>query len=224
MKLSMSRLLSSVIAATVIVSVNSVAGEKINNTNSNFDIVGFVKKHLIRNPNIKLNSVEILGSKTLKQSPDWKAYMVLMDISYGKREHVKIPEIVFANAKSNLVTLKMIDAKTGKDLTREIKPTLPSSYYNDAHLVAGNKNAPHKMVVFSDPQCPFCKNFVPNVLKEIKANPDKVALYYYNKPEIKKAVKDDIDAATRMMVGGTPTVYFDGKFDAGRSKYKQYIK
>ena len=289
----MSKLLISAITATLLVSTSSAAdtnttGNKQETANK-FDVVNFVKKHLIRNPMVKVNSVEVVGTQSLKNSPDWKVYMVVMDISYGKKKHMKIPEMIFANAKDNLVTMKMIDAKTGKDLSREIKPKLPTSYYDDAHLIAGNKNAPHKMVVFSDPQCPFCKGFVPGMLKEVKAHPDKVAVYYYHmpllrlhpasdtltramevlsrqgkkdeamklyslkinprmtnedkilaevkkqlnidvkkedidKPEIKKAVKADIDAGTRMMVRGTPTVYFDGKYDAGRSQYKQYIK
>ena len=289
----MSKLLTSAIAATVLVTASS-AGDintsvsKVNSTNQ-FDVKNFVKKHLIRNPMVRVNSVEVVGTQTLKNSPDWKVYMVVMDISYGKKKHMKIPEMIFANSKENLVTMKMIDARTGVDLSRNIKPTLPASYYDDAHLVAGNKNAPHKMVVFSDPQCPFCKGFVPGMLKEVKSHPDKVAVYYYHMPllrlhpvsdtltrvmevlnkqgkkdeamklyglkinprmknedkileqvkkqlnidvkkedidkeEIKKSVKADMDAGTRMMVRGTPTVYFDGKYDAGRSQYKQYIK
>ena len=286
----MSKLLTSAIAAAVLVSASSAA-EAVKSTNpqSSFDVVKFVKKNLIRNPSVKVNSVEVVGTKSIKNSPDWKAYMVVMDISYGKKKHMKIPEMIFANPKDNLVTMKLIDAKTGTDLSRNIKPDLPDSYYDDAHLISGNKNAPHKMVVFSDPQCPFCKGFVPGMLKEVKAHPDKVAVYYYhmpllrlhpasdtltramevlnqngkkdeamkiyglkinprmtnedkilaqvkkqlnidvkkediNKPEIKKAVKADVDAGTRMMVRGTPTVYFDGKYDAGRSLYKQYMK
>ena len=286
----MSKLLTSAIAAAVLVSASSAA-EAVKSTNpqSSFDVVKFVKKNLIRNPSVKVNSVEVVGTKSIKNSPDWKAYMVVMDISYGKKKHMKIPEMIFANPKDNLVTMKLIDAKTGTDLSRNIKPDLPNSYYDDAHLIAGNKSAPHKMVVFSDPQCPFCKGFVPGMLKEVKAHPDKVAVYYYhmpllrlhpasdtltramevlsrqgkkdeamkiyglkinprmtnedkilaqvkkqlnidvkkediNKPEIKKAVKADVDAGTRMMVRGTPTVYFDGKYDAGRSLYKQYMK
>ncbi len=289
----MSKLLISAITATLLTTasnagdINTTVGKQ--ETSNQFDVKNFVKKHLIRNPMVKVNSVEVVGTQTLKNSPDWKVYMVVMDISYGKKKHMKIPEMIFANSKENLVTMKMIDAKTGTDLSRNIKPKLPASYYDDAHLVAGNKNAPHKMVVFSDPQCPFCKGFVPKMLKDVKAHPDKVAVYYYhmpllrlhpvsdtltramevlsrqgkkdeamklyglkinprmtnedkileqvkkqldidvkkediNKPEIKKAVKADVDAGTRMMVRGTPTVYFDGKYDAGRSLYKQYMK
>ncbi len=289
----MSKLLISAITAAVLVTASSAGDTNSSLSNkeasNQFDVKTFVKKHLIRNPMVKVNSVEVVGSKTLKKSPDWKVYMVVMDISYGKKQHMKIPEMIFANAKDNLVTMKMIDAKTGVDLSRNIKPELPASYYDDAHLVAGNKNAPHKMVVFSDPQCPFCKGFVPKMLKEVKAKPENVAVYYYHmpllrlhpvsdtltramevlnqqgkkdeamklyglrinprmtnedkileqvkkqlnidvskadidKPEIKKAVKADVDAGTRMMVRGTPTVYFDGKYDAGRSQYKQYLK
>ena len=155
--------------------------------------------------------------------------------------------------------------------------------------MAGKADAPHKIVVFSDPQCPFCLDYMPGLLKDVRAHPDKVALYYYHmplvrlhpvsevlarvmehlqsqgksdeamklyqlkidprltdekkilaaikqqlgidlkpedidKPEYKKAVQEDMKKAASMMVRGTPTVYFDGKYDAGRNEYKKYLK
>ena len=44
------------------------------------------------------------------------------------------------------------------------------------------------------------------------------------KKEIKEAVKKDMDAATKMMVRGTPSVYFDGEFDESRTTYKKFLK
>jgi len=43
-------------------------------------------------------------------------------------------------------------------------------------------------------------------------------------PELKAAVKADMAKASQMMVRGTPTVYFDGKYDAGRDAYKKVLK
>ncbi|NPA28167.1 MAG: DsbA family protein, partial [Epsilonproteobacteria bacterium] len=69
-----------------------------------------------------------------------------------------------------------------KELGKDIRPELGSEYYDDAHLIAGNKNAEHKIVVFSDPQCPFCQQYVPKIYEDVKKNPDKFALYYYHMP------------------------------------------
>ena len=44
-----------------------------------------------------------------------------------------------------------------------------------------------------------------------------------NSKEVKKAVKEDEEAANRMMVGGTPTIYIDGKIDKARDGYKKLV-
>ena len=253
-----------------------------------FNLESFVKHTLIKNPRVKVEKIKRIGEEALPGRPDWKAYMFTMDLSYrGKKQ--SIPDTVFINEKEQLAALSLIDLRTGRDLREAVKPTMPVSYYDKKHLIAGNPNAPHKVVVFSDPQCPFCIGFVPGLIKEVKANPDKLALYYYHMPllrlhpvsetltrvmehlqsqgktdealnvyklkidprtrdekkilaalkkqlgidlkpsdidkaEYKKAVRADMKKAAEMMVRGTPTVYYDGKYDAGRSAYKQALK
>ncbi len=273
----MSKLLMSSIVATLAVGANS-----------NFNIEKFIKKNIVKNPQVKVNKVETIGVKDVAAGGNWKAYMVLSDLTFRK-QNVKEPMIVFVNQKSGLATMSLLDLKTGKDYAREIKPTLPESYYNDQHLIMGNKNAKHKMVLFSDPQCPFCIGYVPGMLKDFREHKPDIALYYYHmpllrlhpvsevltramevlqkngkidealkvyglkisarernatkilsalkkqlnidltkeqidKPEIKEAVKKDVEAASRMMVRGTPTVYFDGQYDRDRDQYKKYLK
>ena len=61
-------------------------------------------------------------------------------------------------------------------------PKFEDKYYNEANLIAGNSNAKHKIVVFSDPLCPFCTQLVPGLIKDAKANPDTFALYLYHFP------------------------------------------
>ena len=273
----MSKLSMSLVLATVL------AGA------TDFDISKFVKNNLIRNPGIKVKSVELIGKQPIKEDKDWQAYMIMLDLVMGKKKSIKVPEIIFVNEKSGLASMTLIDLKSGRDLGRNIKPEVPSSYYDDAHLIAGNSDAKHKMVVLSDPQCPFCIDFVPGMIEDVKKHPDKVAVYYYHMPllrlhpvsdtltrvmevlqkkgkkdeaikiyslkinprlkdekkilsevkkqlgidvkaeeidseEIKNAVKSDTEKGGRMMVRGTPAVYFDGKYDGSRSRYKQYLK
>ena len=255
-----------------------------------FNIEKFVKQSLIRNPGIKVNKVEVIGKKSIEQDQEWNAYMIMLDLSMGRdKKSVKVPEMIFVNEKSNLAAMTLIDLKSGRDLARSIKPEMPDSYYDDAHLISGKSDAKHKMVVFSDPQCPFCINFVPKMLEEAKKHPDKIAVYYYhmpllrlhpvsdtltrvmevlqkrgksddamkmyslkinprlkdekkilaevkkqlgidikpeeiNKKEIREAVEADMEKGSRMMVRGTPSVYFDGKYDGSRSLYKSVLK
>jgi protein-disulfide isomerase len=58
--------------------------------------------------------------------------------------------------------------------------------------MAGNKNAKHKIVVFSAPQCPFCQTIVPQLYKAAVDNPDTFALYYYHFPLLRIHPVSDI--------------------------------
>ena len=272
----MSKLLMSSVAATLALSAGT------------FNIEQFVKKNVVKNPQVKVNKVDTVSTKKIPGDNNWNAYLVMVSLTF-KGKDVKEPMTIFVDEKSGLATMSLMNANTGKDYQRSIKPSMPESYYNKEHLIAGKSDAKHKMVIFSDPQCPFCIRYVPGVLKDFKEKKGDVALYYYHMPllrlhpvsevltrameslqkegkvdqalkvyglkiaakeknedkilaalkkqlnlevtkeaidkkEIKEVVKKDMDAAKQMMVRGTPTVYFDGEFDANRDKYKQFLK
>jgi len=97
-----------------------------------------------------------------------------------KGKDVSAPQVVFVNG--SLFSPMLIDIKRGKNYSKELKPKVPVSLYNDAHLLFGNKDAKHKIVVFSDPQCPFCMETVPGIMKAAKDHPETFALYYYHLP------------------------------------------
>jgi len=275
----MSRLLTSTLIATIALSAN-------NNVPDNKKLVKYVKRNIVKNPQVKVNGVTLIESKTDKRLPGWTILLTTMDLTYQKKD-IHAPEIMFV--KDGLITGHLVDLKTGRDYRKEIKPTVPESMYDDAHLLYGNKDAKHKIIVFSDPMCPFCQEVVPEIMKAAKEHPDKIALYYYHLPlmrihpvsgvltkamhvaqkagkndvvekmyslkinpretdvkkilpaikkhtgfevteaqinakETKDALKADEDAAGRMMVSGTPTVYIDGEWDKMRDGYKKLIK
>jgi len=274
----MSKLLTSTLIATITLSANSIPDNK--------QLLKYVKKNIVKNPQVTVNGVTVLEKKTHKDLPGWDILLTTMDLTYQKKE-VHAPETMFI--KDGLITGHLVDLKTGRDYRNEIKPTVPDSMYDDAHLLFGNKDAAHKIIVFSDPMCPFCQEVVPEIMKAAKENPDKIALYYYHLPllrihpvsgvltrvmhaaqeegkkdvvekmyslkinprekDIKKilpkvkshtgydisaekvsskalkdAIKADENAAGRMMVNGTPTVYIDGEWDKMRDGYKKLIK
>jgi len=273
----MSKLLMSAIVATVSLSAK-IPDNKV--------LVKYVKKTVVKNPKVKVNGVTLLESKTDSRLPGWDILLTTMDLEFQGKE-IHAPEVMFV--KDGFITGHISDLNTGKDLREDVKPSVPQSYYNDAHLLYGNKDAKHKIIVFSDPQCPFCQSVVPGVLKAAKENPDKIALYYYHLPllrihpvsgiltrimhvaqeegkldvvdkmytlkispretnmtkvlaavkkhanysvsstkldskEVKDALKADEDAAGKMMVAGTPTIYIDGEWDSKRDGYKKLIK
>lgn len=166
---SMSKLLMSSLVATMVV---NAAG---------FDIEKFVKSNVIKNPQVKVNTVKTVSTKDIPGENNWKAYLIMVDLTF-KGKAVKEPMTVFVDETSGLATMSLMNAKTGQDYQKTIKPNMPDSYYDEAHLISGDKNSKHKVVIFSDPQCPFCMTFVPEVVKEVKDSPENIALYYYHMP------------------------------------------
>ncbi len=150
-------------------------------SNANFNLEEYVKKDLIKNPQIKVKGVELLEKKDLKDAKGWQAYMFLMNLDI-KNKSDNYPETVYVNEKEGLVSTNLYNFKTHKVVGKNLRPKVDNSYYNDAHLIAGKKDAKHKLVVFSDPMCPFCQKYVPNIYKDVKDNPDEFALYYYHMP------------------------------------------
>ncbi len=149
-----------------------------------FDLNAFIKKSVVTNRQVKVNRINVITKKPVPGSPDWTIYMVVMDLTYHKKD-IKAPETIFVNEKAGLATMDMFELRSGKSLRRSIKPDLPNTYYDDAHLLYGDKNAPHKLVIFSDPDCPFCRHDVPKIIADVKKNPTKLALYYYHMPLVK---------------------------------------
>ncbi|SFZ98321.1 Secreted protein, suppressor for copper-sensitivity ScsC [hydrothermal vent metagenome] len=274
----MSKLLTSTLIASIALSANTVPDNKV--------LVKYVKRNIVKNPKVTVEGVTVLEQKTHKDLPGWTVLLTTMDLKYeGKTVHA--PETMFV--KGNLITGHLVNQRTGNDYRGEIKPTVPKSMYDDKHLLFGNKNAKHKILVFSDPQCPFCMELVPEIMKAAKNNPDKIALYYYHLPllrihpvsgeltkimhlaqeqgkkdvvlkmyslkidpretnsdkiiaavkkhtgfvvtkdqlntkDVENALKADENAASKLMVTGTPTVYIDGHWDKMRTGFEKLIK
>ena len=87
---------------------------------------------------------------------------------------------LFSNGE--FVAPELIDLKTGNSLKLLLQPKLSDNFYSPNHLIEGNKDAENKIVIFSDPLCPFCIDYVPEVIKHVKKNKEEIALYYYHFP------------------------------------------
>ncbi len=182
----MSKLLMSTVVATVTLSANTQPEKK--------QLIKYVKKALVKNPQVKVKGVTLIESKTHKDLPGWTVLLTTMDLEYqGKDIHA--PEVMFV--KDGLITGHLVNLKTGKNYRDNIKPTVPNSYYDDAHLLFGNKDAKHKVLIFSDPQCPFCQGVVPEIFKASRENPSKIAVYYYHLPLLR--IHPVSDVLTRVM-------------------------
>jgi len=256
---------------------------------TNADISTFLKKGLSKNPSIQSISVDISERKHLKSLQGWDSLIVEFKakVKQGKSiKDVKQKSIYFVHG--DFITPELIDMKTGKKLNDEVAPKFDAAFYREANLIYGHANAKHKVAIFSDPLCPFCKKFVPSAFEYMKKYPDTFAVYYYHFPlerlhpasptvvkaelvakkmgikdselkmynlynhlnarekdeqkilnafnkaygtkitkkdiaqkDILNEIKTDADIADKLMVNGTPTMFFDGVKDPAKNRYKE---
>jgi len=170
----MSKLLSLAVITTLTVSAGDNADE----------VKSYVKNHMIKNKDVKVTQVDIIDSKQLDKPKGWEAFFINIHANVKKGatvfDKVTVPETLFVKDGYTVPTL--INLETGEDLKMVLKPDLKSNVYDKKHLVAGNKDAKHKLVIFTDPMCPFCREKVPEVYNAVKENPNTFALYYYHLP------------------------------------------
>lgn len=182
----MSKLLTSTLIATLTLSAANSADEK--------ELLKYVKRNVVLNPQVEVQGINVVEETSHPDLAGWKIYLTTMELKVQGKE-IKAPETIFV--KDGLATRDLVNLKTGKGYRNEVKPTVSDKFYNDAHLIFGNKNAAHKLVVFSDPQCPFCQDIVPDMMKAAKEHPDTIALYYYHLPLLR--IHPVSDVLTRVM-------------------------
>ena len=190
----MSRLLSLAVITTLTVSAGNDAD----------DVKSYVKNYMIKNKDVKVTQVDIIDSKLLDEPKGWEAFFINIHANVKKGptvfDKVTVPETLFVKDGYTVPTL--INLETGEDLKMVLKPELKSNAYDEKHLVAGNKDAKHKLVIFTDPMCPFCRQKVPEIYKAVKENPDTFALYYYHLPLLRiHPVSDIITRAMQVAKG-----------------------
>jgi len=186
----MSKLLSLAVVTTLTIN----AGTDVD------DVKDYVEKYMIQNPQVKVTKVDVISSKTLNEPKGWEVFFLNIHANVKKSptvyDKVTVPETIFVKDGYTVPTL--INLETGEDYRTLLKPELSEEIYDDAHLIAGNKDAKHKLVIFSDPQCPFCQTKVPEIYEDVKANPKLFALYYYHFPLLRIHPVSDI--ITRAMM------------------------
>ncbi len=147
------------------------------------DVIDFVKKKLRQNRGVEVKSVKIAEKLPIPGVKGWAAYVVEADIELkrGKESRrIDFETIIFVSRA--LMATELIDRKTGMSIRSILQPKLPDDIYAKSHLLYGDMNAKHKLVLFSDPLCPFCRMYVPDLIKAVKENPKEMALFYYHLP------------------------------------------
>ena len=272
--LLMLKLLSTTLLLSSFLYANSV-GDKVED---------FLDDKFMENPRLKSVDVHVSDVVPLKQLKGWNAYIVDVEAYLKAQPKRLIKQRMIWFSDGRIITKELTDMQGGESLTDLVKPPFKPEYYTKENLLFGNPNARHKVAIFSDPLCPFCKGFVPGALEHMKKDPKKFVVYYYhfplerlhpasvhlvkaavaaelqgrknvvenlyrvhinpqerdvkkileafnkaegtkltpkdlNTPAVIKQVNRDLDIANAVMVGGTPTVYLDGKVDNTKKKY-----
>ncbi len=168
--------LMSKLSATILISASVFAA-------TNSEVESFLTRTISKNPSIASLQVKVVDRVPLQELKGWDAFVVSLKakVRQGKKSReVKQRMIYFAN--DNVITSELTDLKTGRSFRDKIVPEFKPSFYTKDNLVYGNENAKHKVAVFSDPLCPFCRSYVPGALEYMKKHPETFAVYYYHLP------------------------------------------
>jgi protein-disulfide isomerase len=146
------------------------------------DIVAYVKKAISVNKDFTLKEVRIKDIKELEAIKGWSVYFLDIDLQVIAQNNkiMTVHDKIFSDGK--YMTRDFMSLKGQISLKDRMVPDMDSSFYKKDHLIYGDESAKDKIVIFSDPLCPFCQTYMPEVFKAVKANPKKIALYYYHFP------------------------------------------
>ncbi len=153
-------------------------------------IKSYVKNYIEEQSKTPVKSIDVISSYQIDELPEWKVYFLSMKVGVklaGKEQEMQFNKTVFSNGKK--ITFKLLKkgkyGQKDKDYSKLLKPKVPEDAYDEEHLLIGSKDAPHKILFFSDPFCPFCREKFPEVYDLVKKNSDIYGLYYYHLPLIK---------------------------------------
>ena len=145
-------------------------------------VLTFLKQAIAPNENYTFDKADIIKKEPLDEINGWMVYFVRIDLNLVKQpgKSLSVNDIIFTNG--TLMSKDFASLSNGRSIKGRFALDMDSKAYNKEHLVAGHFDAPHKIVVFSDPLCPFCMEFMPEILSDVQKNPQTFALFYYHFP------------------------------------------
>ncbi|WP_228126514.1 DsbA family protein [Candidatus Marinarcus aquaticus] len=141
-------------------------------------VLDFEKQRLKANKQIEVQDIQLSFKKELPQK-EWYGFLFDIDANF-KGKQVKFKDIVFSNGE--YIALDLIHIDTHESIKKDVMPKLTNAYYKKENLLLGNPEAKDTIVVFSDPLCPFCMDFIPDVIRHVQKHKNSIALYYYHFP------------------------------------------
>ena len=139
----------------------------------------FEKNRIVKNKDVTLKKLELSNTIKIDDVNGWNAYLFNIKVDIGKDKIIETTDMLLSNG--TVIAKELYNIKTKRAITEDIHPKVKESYYNQEHLILGNHKAKYKLLLFSDPHCPFCKDFIPEIIEFAKKRKN-IALYYYHFP------------------------------------------
>lgn len=170
-------------------------------------IESFLKKTYGSNGKIKSIVVKVTNEVQVEGHNGWNAYVVELDALLKEDKRQIVQKMVwFSNGE--VITKELFDLESGADMNDFVTFEFKEEYYRKENLIYGNANAKNRVVIFSDPLCPFCRSYVPKAIEEMRKEPNKFAIYYYHfpLPTLHPASVDLVKAAVALELKGKKDV------------------
>lgn len=144
-------------------------------------LLKFLSKTVQATKSYKIKNISLTGSQNINAIPGWKVYFIKIDLDLvGKNKSITITDKIFTDGK--IVSRDLLNIGSTKSLKHNFAPDFDAKFYDKKHIIAGNTNATNKLAIFSDPLCPFCISFMPEIIDFVNKYPNQFILYYYHFP------------------------------------------
>ena len=144
-------------------------------------LTNFLNKAINTGKGYKFKKAEVLHKEAVLSNKGWEAYFLKIELEIpSKHKTVSVKDIIFSNGE--LISKDFIDINTGRSIKGSFSFPASAKLYDAQHLLVGSSNAKNKLILFSDPLCPFCMDFVPDLISWVKKHDKNFALYYYYFP------------------------------------------
>jgi len=144
-------------------------------------LLRFLSKSVQATKSYKIKNISLTGSQNIQEIPGWKVYFIKIDLDLvGKNKSITITDKIFTDGK--IVSRDLLSMDSARSIKHNFAPDFDKKFYDNEHIIAGNANATNKLAIFSDPLCPFCIGFMPELIDFVNKYPDQFVLYYYHFP------------------------------------------
>jgi len=144
-------------------------------------LLKFLSKTVQATKSYKIKNISLTGSQNINEIPGWKVYFIKIDLDLvGKNKSITVTDKIFTDGK--IISRDLLNIGSTKSLKHNFAPDFDKKFYDNEHIIAGNENATNKLAIFSDPLCPFCMSFMPDIIDFVNKYPKQFVLYYYHFP------------------------------------------